>query len=141
MAKKILIVSSAPSGYRRALLKLLQGRNEFDADVISPEQLKQLEADPKLCVSEIEVKPDSSANSSGRMDANPSPTLVTLPDNIAVLVEIMKNEQFDPKGKKPTVDQLEYEFGTESETQTVKPTAAERDQAWEFYTQQNAGAE
>ena len=141
MAKSIQILCSAPTGYRRGGVKLNNGINKFAADKFNQTQMQRLKTDPQLCVSEIEDKPGSGSNTSGRVDANPSPTLVTLPDNIAVLVEIMKNEQFDPKGKKPTVDQLEYEFGTESETQTVKPTAAERDQAWEFYTQQNAGAE
>ncbi|EWH09859.1 Rho termination factor domain protein [Catenovulum agarivorans DS-2] len=77
MAKKIIVISGAHAGYRRAGVKLNQGRNEFDESWFSAQQLAQLKADEKLSVSEVEDKPDSSTDTSGKLDANPSPTGVT----------------------------------------------------------------
>lgn len=77
MAKSIQILCSAPTGYRRGGVKLNNGVNQFAADKFNQTQMQQLKADPQLSVSEIEDKPDSSANTSGSVDANPSPAAVT----------------------------------------------------------------
>lgn len=140
MAKKIIILSSAFTGYRRAQVRLNQGTNEFPAAQFNETQLAQLKADPKLSVSEIEDKADSSADTQGNVDSDASSNAVNETDNVSVLVELMQAEQFDPAQKKPTVDQLKYSAQPEDggDDVEVTPTAKDRDAAWTIYTHQCA---
>lgn len=139
MAKKIIIVSGAHTGYRRAGIKLRQGVNEYPPGALTQVQLAHLRQDPKLNVSEAEDKTDSGSKTQGQLDNNPSSGAVET-DNVSVLVELMKSEKLDPKAKKPTVDQLKYSVQPEDggDDVEVTPTAKERDDAWTIYTQQSA---
>ncbi|MER2490692.1 HI1506-related protein [Catenovulum sediminis] len=77
MAKRLQILCSAPTGYRRGGVKLNNGVNQIAADKFTQTQMQQLKADPKLSVSEIEDKADSSADSSGNVDGDTSSSRVT----------------------------------------------------------------
>lgn len=112
----VVIASSMATGYRRAGVALEQGENTLE---VTEEQYQQLGADPRLAVSLL----------SELDDVTPPETDDKIEALVAVLTDLGQAKPFD---KKPTVDELKFVIaGVE-----VKPTAAERDTAWELYQTQ-----
>ncbi len=124
---QILVICSAPSGYRRGGVALDQGDNVFEHDQFSEEQLLQLEEDPRLKVGLFEGDPEPGANSeaAGTVDA----------DRLAELVKhIASLDKDDSK--------LWKEDGTPKATAYPKGTTSEeRAAAWNAFVAQQDGAE
>lgn len=137
----ILVVSSQPSGYRRAGLRLENGENKLPAEQITTEQLETLEADPRLAVSLIAQASEETTSTPNVVTGNICTTvdgieldLEGVDEALHPFIGVMAIEQFE---KKPTVEQLAISISDtengEKVTGELKPTAAQRDAAWNVY--------
>lgn len=138
MANPNNIIVTLPSqrSYLRAGFKLSPGRNVLRAEDVSEKQLKKLKADPhiKVQMSQADKNFDSQPNLDTGSLANAVKLDIDCTDiaeSLHPLIAILLDERPD---KKPTVDDMKFEFNNEAgETKTVKPSAADRDAAWEIY--------
>lgn len=151
MSKAILIsatvLCSAPTGYRRAGLSLVNGKNELE---VTHEQFLQLENDPRLTVAETGQKEsaqrrldshglDNDLNGSGLDSVELN--LTDAPRELAPFIAaIHEMHQTAPLTKKPNVDELQLvapgegdEVSDDGELASIKPTASQRDAAWSWY--------
>lgn len=135
MANKTIevhVFSAQPSGYRRAGITLLQGTNKLDVNETQWEALAQ---DPRLKVevrTSFETKKAQTDVDAGRVDSSLVLDLHNAPDELAhIIAAIHALNAQTPLTKKPTVDELAFEVDGVAGEQ--KPSAAERDAAWDWY--------
>ncbi|WP_420555184.1 HI1506-related protein [Neptuniibacter marinus] len=119
----IMVICSAPSGYRRGGVELEQGQNIFAADHFTKEQLQQLAEDPRLTVSESETDSGSDSTSQGAVDADRLAELVAHIKGLDTADASLWKEDQTPKASA-------YPKGT---------TADERDAAWDAFVNQLDG--
>ncbi|HHF3031882.1 TPA: HI1506-related protein [Vibrio diabolicus] len=136
MAEKTLIASlvsvicHANTGYRRAGMAFSKGENTLKPGSITPTQLVQLKADPRLKVTLAEDalsgaslnEPTGGDQSDGDLGNS------TLPANLVEAIQRLdpsNTEHFTTSGK-PATEAL-------SELMQTKVSAAERDEAWETF--------
>ncbi|WP_462171091.1 HI1506-related protein [Pseudoalteromonas xiamenensis] len=135
MANKTIelhVFSAQPNGYRRAGFTLQQGANNLEVDETQWEALAQ---DPRLKVevrSSLETTKAQTDLDAGSMDSDLVLDLHNAPEELAhIIAAIHLLNGKSTLTKKPTVDELAFEVdGVEGE---LKPTATERDAAWEWY--------
>ncbi|WP_417656186.1 HI1506-related protein [Pseudidiomarina aestuarii] len=147
MSKQILIavlaMVSAQDGYRRAGIDLLNGKNELE---LTEAQLAQFEADSRIVVTRVDAKSQSATNGAGGGKKEPekatfnaeAPAELDLssfePEALAPYVAAVHQLHKDGKLElnaqgKPNVDDLSVEV----DGKTIKPSAADRDAAWDGY--------
>lgn len=145
VAKAVAVYCLAHTNYRRAGMAFSHGENMLEPGTITNNQLRQLEADPRLKVTVAEsetlqgdISNVESGHQSGPLDALTSPSdltelfaqagdelLQTKPKTLADAIQLLdpsNTEHFTTSGK-PQVDAL-------SELMGVKVSATERDEAW-----------
>ncbi|GEM_PF-3423645 len=132
----IVVMLPHQRSYMRAGFKFLPGKNHLRAEEVSEEQLKKLKADPHLKVQMPEANQASEKKTD--LDAGNLAKSVELDIELAdvaehlhPLIAILLDERPE---KKPTVDDMKFEFDNDAgESQEVKPSAADRDAAWAIY--------
>ncbi|WP_010604400.1 HI1506-related protein [Pseudoalteromonas maricaloris] len=134
----VRIISQQPDGYRRASITLKRGVNEHR---VTEHQLEGLKKDPRLAVSRIaqasedttttpNMEPGSICTSVEGVEID----LAGVDPELHPFIGVMAIEQFT---KKPSVEQLSISISDDENGETVtgelKPTAAQRDAAWQVY--------
>lgn len=137
----IKIHNSQPTGYRRARITLQSGENTIPAENISIEQLENLEKDPRLAVSRIAQASEDTATTPNMEPGSICTSVEGVEIDLAGVdpelhpfIGVMAIEQFT---KKPSVEQLTISISDDENGETVtgelKPSAAQRDAAWQVY--------
>lgn len=133
--EKIVVLCKAHTGYRRAGVQFTKGENEISLDHISPTQLAQIQADPRLVVKSGEGQGDGEANqgsgSEKLLEPDGMANGVSFADAVAKL-DASNAEHFTGSGK-PQVAALSELMG-----QTL--SAKDRDEAWEALQQERGDA-
>jgi len=125
MAKTLVIICAAPTGYRRGGVALAQGENRFALARFSAAQLAQLEADPR-----ITLVADAEAADPGDPAEGP-----LVPERLAELLAHIQALDRDDAS-------LWKEDGSPKAIAFPKGTTSdERAAAWDAFTQRLDGAE
>lgn len=147
MAKLLLVVCAAHTGYRRGGVRFTKGENTVDAEKLSAEQLQQINADPLLVVGEyadgislasldeptaksLLPQTNQGGNTQGPLGSGALSDTVKKDDALTLeqafaLLQPDNKEHFTGTGL-PQLDALEQLVGH-------KVTSAERNEAWEAY--------
>ncbi|MCG7565858.1 HI1506-related protein [Pseudoalteromonas sp. CnMc7-15] len=137
----LVVINPRDQVYRRCGFKFAPGKNTFDASAFTDEQIEALGQDPHITVQD--KKASQSAVSKSHVDLPNLGELVeldTVDDALKPIVAIMVEKAFD---KKPNVDQVAFTAPGEhdgDEPKTVKPSAAQRDEAWQIIVDAVAAA-
>ncbi|WP_417345705.1 HI1506-related protein [Ferrimonas sp.] len=141
MAKTILVTCLANSGYRRAGLAFQKGENHLEAAQLSQAQLAAIEGDHRLSIAQADPEGPVVENRLGDgLDSAEGLNLALVEDEllrpfVAVIDQLARSGELT-EGKKPKVDELAFETeDDQGKAIKVKPTAAQRDAAWEVYQQ------
>ena len=134
MLKTVLVLCSIATGYRRAGFALEKGENELE---VLPEQLKILQADPRLTVQESEAtKPGARKTENSKLDSNSMGNgldsngldsveldLSEAPEKLAPFIAaIHERHKQAPLTSKPNCGDIDG-----------RPSADDRDDAWAWY--------
>jgi len=130
--KRIVVISAAHNGYRRAGVALVQGKNTFETDQFNDAQLAMLESDPRLEVlkEDADGSPGAGGQETGLLEQDGVP---------ASLIEAIK--RLNPDEKKHFTSAGKPQTDILSELMGRSVSAAERDEAWTEFTTIQANGE
>lgn len=133
MAKLLLVICAAHSGYRRGGIRFTKGENTVDAENLTTEQLQQIHQDPLLVVGEyadslsLQGEADQSGGTQGRLGDGTLPATVTELSLEQAFAQLQPdNPDHFTQSNQPQLSALEQLTGR-------RVTASERNEAWATY--------